>query len=140
MDIHAILSPLLAGPVGAIAGAAAWHYLKPIIVAEEQKFPSQVLGLVAEQWARTVASGKIDDKTRRLASKMAAAAFEWANAEMPDALGDERMDAVIKVLSELPGIGLVVANHSQEVRSLLQMEFYAWKQAIAAKDTPPPVA
>lgn len=131
MDLIAA-HPIAAALLGPLVGFAVAHYLRPWLKQEAEKIPVEVFGYAAEQFAKLIATGKIDEPTQALFREVAHAAFAWADKEMPDHLGDERMDFIMSRIQMLPGIGIVAVKYNGLLRELLQDEFIAWKKEIGA--------
>lgn len=161
MTIPPALSALIAqaGPMSwAGLGALGWHlgwgiarpFVMPKIEAALTALPAMLAARAKARFDAAVAAGNVPPPLARLARKLKRAVFEWANEEMPDAPGAEKMDAAIAYLAQIPLVGLAVSADPAAVRRDLQLEYDAMRaqvkkeaaapEPLAVKTTPAPAA
>ena len=139
------LAPLLTpgAAAGAGLGAILWHLAAPYIVPPASRglaaIPAYLAARAHARFEAAVASGQIPPAIARLIRKLKRAAFDWADEEMPAALGSEKMDAILKALEGLPGVGPIVTAAPGAVRAGLQAEYDAVRKQVQAETpaTPP---
>lgn len=118
--------------IGAAIAALAAPLLVVWLKKRAQEVPDLVERFLSDELHDYVFT-KVDDPTKRLLKRVAGACFAWADEEMPDVVGAQRMDAVIARLKDLPALGGIVALRENDVRDLLEVEYQAWKANVASK-------
>jgi hypothetical protein len=125
---HPDLPSLLLGALGVKAlEAAAARALTPLPALAVRRLRARV-----EQLA---ASGKIDAPTLRLLKRLGKAVFSWADEELPDKPGPEKMAAVLDRLAAIPYLGALVRADRPGVQAVLQAAYDAVKAEAKAEGT-----
>lgn len=113
------------GGIAALAAPFAIGWLRK----KSLDLPNLALGFAADEWHKYV-TDHVDESTKRLFARCVHAAFQWAEDEMPEAVGADKMDAVITELEALPVAGAIVHSNHDAVRDLLEGEYQAWKAKV----------
>lgn len=126
--------------VGA-AGVAVGAYFKAELVIVLRALPNYLVTRAKARFDADVKAGKISPPIARLAVVLKRAVFFWADQELPQALGDEKMAMVLHGLENLPYVGALVRADPEGIEADLQAEYEAMraevkKQADAQKPTP----
>lgn len=127
-----------AGVVGLslIVGAAARPYLEQ----SARALPHWLATRARDRFEAEVAAGKISPPVARLARALKRAVLTWADAEMPQALGHEKMALALLSIEKLPYIGPLVAADPQGVEDELQAEYDAVRREVALEAAGQPPA
>ena len=131
---------LVAVGLARVIEAAAIRIIKPL--------PGLVVRRIKNRINALAAAGKIDAPTMRLLKAYAKATFVWADEELPDNPGPEKMAAVIDRLSGVPYVGMIVRADRAGAQAVLQAAYDAindeakaqtekLKAEKDAKETPP---
>lgn len=110
--------------------------LKPKIDAALRALPDYLIKREKARFEAAVASGQIPPAAARLARKLKRAVLEWADEELPAALGEDKMARGLATLQALPYIGALVAADPKGVEAELQLEYDAWRGAIKKEAAP----
>lgn len=114
---------LLVGAVGSHAiVAGAVRFIAPI--------PAKAVGMMKDRVNALYAAGAIDAPTFRLLKAVARAAFQWADDEMPDAPGAEKMSAVLDHIAAVPYLGLIVRVDRSGAQEVLQAAYDSIKKEV----------
>lgn len=126
-------------PISAIVGAIAAPIIVGAIIKAIKPIPALLAGRVKAAISKAAANGKIDEPTQRLFGKLWRAAFEWADEELPDEIGPEKMEAILDKAATLPYIGGLVRYDRAGARQILQAEFEAMKAEAKAEGAADPI-
>ncbi len=107
--------------VFAVGAALTW------LTKNAGRIPGAVLSLLAGLVKKHILE-RVDAPTQRMLHACAHAVFTWAEEELPDVPGPERMDKIVLMLNALPYIGVAFIKHEAKVRAFLQAEWVAWDQ------------
>ena len=122
--------------------------IEAALIRTIRPFPGLVVRRIKNRIHALAAAGKIDAPTMRLLRSYGQATFAWADEELPDNPGPEKMKAVIDRLCGVPYVGIIVRADRAGVQQVLQAaydaindEAKAQTEKLAAekddKETPP---
>lgn len=132
--LHTLLSHLQHLDVtSAIVGALGGTALVAGVIKAIIPIPALLVGKVKAAIKAAADKGNLDAPTRRLGSAIWKAMFQWADAELPNVAGPEKMDAILDKLSALPYLGVLVRADRADAKKILQAEFDAMKAEVAAE-------
>lgn len=118
---------------------AVGAFARPYLIKALDAFPNWLVTYEKKRFDAAVASGKISPRAARLARALKRAVITWADEEMPNVLGEDKMEKAIVCLGNLPYISALVAADPQMVRDALQAEYNALRAEVkqeAASDAP----
>lgn len=118
----------------AAAAAAFGAYLKPQLGRALRAFPDWLVTREKAKFEAAVAAGRIPAPAARLAVRLKRAVIVWADQELPDAVGPEKMAQAVLCLARLPFIGRLVAADPAGVERALQVEYDAMRAEIKKED------
>ena len=123
---HLDVSSLITGAIGSPVVIGS-------IIAAIQPIPKMLVNRVKAAVAKAAAKGEIDAPTLRLLTALGRAVFDWADAELPNVAGPEKMDAILNRLAALPYLGVLVRADRADAKRILQAEYDAMKTEIDAE-------
>lgn len=141
MNIATLQNNVIAAiSAAAVAGAGAWHLIRPFAQPYLDKalsaLPAYLAGRARDQFAADVASGKISAPVVRLIKALGAAAIQWANTEIGTTVDtDNQALAIVAALAHVPGIGKLVSADQADAAHDVSVALTALK-AQMAKDVP----
>lgn len=124
--------------VGSVVGAVAGPFVRPYIQKILSAIPNWLVTRAKARYDAQVAAGNVPPPVARLVSALKRAVFDWANKELPDDVGPEKMALAVATLSQLPYIGPLVAANPDAIKKDLQIEYDAWREEIKKEATPAP--
>jgi hypothetical protein len=120
----------------AAAGAAAWHVVRPIaqpyIDGALSALPAYLAGRARDQFAAAVQGGKVPAPAVRLFKALAAAAVQWAQAEVGDKTSDAaEAAAIVDALAHVPYLDKLVAADPDDAAHDVAVALTAFKAQLA---------
>lgn len=107
-------------------GAVAARAIEATIVRAIKPLPRLAVAFLKNR-VKAATLGKIDAPTMRLLACYGRATFAWADAEMPDKPGAEKMAAVLEKLSAVPYLGVAIRADRAGAEEILQAAYDAIK-------------
>jgi hypothetical protein len=110
-----------------ITGILGGKTIELIVIQAIKPFPKMIVGRLKNRVKALAAAGKIDAPTLRLLSGYGRATFAWADAEMPDKPGPEKMAAALDKLAAVPYLGWAIRADRAGAEEILQAAYDAIK-------------
>lgn len=134
IDFNAILGQLKhVDLTSAAIGAVIARSAEAAIIKAIKPLPAMLVRRIKEKVKALAAAGQIDDATLRLIKAVAAACFKWADDELPDKPGPEKMDALLDKISRTPYAGVLVRADREGVKAILQAAYESIDQEAKAE-------
>ncbi|MES2155447.1 MAG: hypothetical protein V4510_09965 [bacterium] len=128
MDLQALVAQAQhLDPASLLAGAVGARTLEAAAVRAIRPLPRLAVGVLKARIQALQAAGKIDAPTMRLLAAYGRATFAWADQELPDKPGPEKMAAVLDRLAAVPYLGLLIRADRAGAQEVLQAAYDAVK-------------
>lgn len=116
-----------------MTGAVVARTIEAAVVKTVKTVPIVIIAILRSRAQALIASGKIDEPTKRLLKAYARATFVWADEELPDDPTPEQLAAIVDKLARVPILGAIVRADREGAQKILQAGHAALNQEAKAE-------